>query len=122
MTKLSFSVSKAFRFEAAHSLPHLPKDHKCHKLHGHSYEVVITVSGPVKNEWVQDYAEISAAWKPIYDRLDHQNLDDILLYPTTAENIAQWLWDRLEEVLPMLSRIELRETATTNVIVERCKD
>jgi 6-pyruvoyltetrahydropterin/6-carboxytetrahydropterin synthase len=26
-----------FNFEAAHWLPHVPPDHKCHRLHGHSY-------------------------------------------------------------------------------------
>ena len=26
-----------FKFEAAHRLPNVPSDHKCSRLHGHSY-------------------------------------------------------------------------------------
>jgi len=34
-----------FEFEAAHFLPHVPEDHKCHRMHGHSYHVTIYVEG-----------------------------------------------------------------------------
>ena len=32
-----------FKFEAAHRLPHVPTDHKCSRLHGHSYLVQVHV-------------------------------------------------------------------------------
>ena len=35
------------RFEAAHFLPHVPPDHKCRRMHGHSYRCEIHVTGPV---------------------------------------------------------------------------
>lgn len=114
---MNYEITKSFRFEAAHSLPHLPEGHQCHHLHGHSYEVIIGVSGPVENEWVLDYAEISAEVKPLVERLDHSNLDKILPGATTAENLAAWLWKKLEPRLPLLSRIEVRETPTSNVIL-----
>lgn len=117
--RTKFEITKSFRFEAAHSLPHLPCDHKCHHLHGHSYEVIVGVSGPLRDEWVQDYAEISEAVSPLIAHLDHKNLNDILDFPTTAERIAQWFWWELEVLLPLLSRIEIRETPTSNVILTR---
>ena len=117
MRSMKYTITKQFKFEAAHSLPHLPECHQCHRLHGHSYEVIIGVSGPLVNEWVQDYADISAAVKPLIDSLDHRNLNDILPCATTAENLAAWMWGRLAPSLPMLSRIEVKETPTSNVIV-----
>jgi 6-pyruvoyltetrahydropterin/6-carboxytetrahydropterin synthase len=36
---------------------------------------------------------------------------------TTAENLALWMWNRLWPRLPLLSRIEIRETPTSNCIL-----
>lgn len=114
---MKYEITKSFRFEAAHSLPHLHETHQCHRPHGHSYEIIVGVTGPVVNEWVQDYAEISGAVKPVVDSLDHRDLNELLPYPSTAENLARWLWEKLMPSLPMLSRIEVRETPTSNVIL-----
>lgn len=117
---MSYEITKSFRFEAAHSLPHLPVTHQCHRLHGHSYEIVVGVSGKIDGkEWIQDYADISSAVLPFIAELDHQNLNDILPCVTTAERLAQWFWNGLISKLPLLSRIEVRETPTSNVILTR---
>lgn len=113
-------VSKEFRFEAAHSLPHLPATHKCSKLHGHSYKVVFTFSGLVsrENPWVIDYADIAKEVEPILTQLDHQNLNDLMKWNdgvsviTTAENIARWLFDRIPHRLSLF-KVDLYETPTT---------
>lgn len=116
-----FEITKSFRFEAAHSLPHLPSTHQCCRLHGHSYEVIVGVKGELSEKhWVQDYADISAVVTPLVKALDHQFLNDLFGdMPTTAENIAKWFWEELEIPLPLLSRIEIRETPTSNVILTR---
>lgn len=115
---MKYEITKSFRFEAMHSLPHLPEGHQCRREHGHSYEIIVGVSGPLKDEWVMDYAEISQIAKPIIDRLDHQNLNNILRRPTTAENLAIWIWGQLNNGgLKQISRIEVRETPTSNVIL-----
>lgn len=75
------------------------------------------MSGLIENEWVQDYADISAVVQPLIASLDHRNINDILPMATTAENLAAWLWEQLETELPLLSRIEVRETPTSNVIL-----
>ena len=36
-------IFKEFTFEAAHLLPNLPEDHKCRRLHGHSFRVRLTL-------------------------------------------------------------------------------
>lgn len=116
---MKYEITKSFRFEAAHSLPHLPESHQCHRLHGHSYEVIVGVCGPIVNEWVQDYADINAEVMPLIRVCDHHNLDTVMAEPTTAENLAAWFWKHLESRLPLLSRIEIHETPTSNVILTR---
>src|SRR6201986_3032282 len=61
---MRIELRKAFQFEAAHLLPHLPKSHKCRRLHGHSFKVEIVVAGECdeQNGWLMDYADISAAF------------------------------------------------------------
>jgi len=116
---MKYEITKSFRFEAAHSLPHLPETHQCHRLHGHSYEIIVGVKGnrKIDQAWLQDYAEISGVVLPLIQSLDHRDLNESFLTPTTAENLAAWFWIRLADDLPMLSRIEVRETPTSNCIL-----
>lgn len=67
---------KEFTFEAAHRLPNVPAEHKCSRLHGHSFVVKISVDGEVGETtgWVMDFGEIKVAFKPILERLDHYYL------------------------------------------------
>jgi len=101
------------RFEAAHHLPKVPAAHKCRRLHGHSFEAVITVRGPVDpaSGWLMDYAEIKRVVHPVRDRLDHFYLNDVPgLENPTSENIAIWLWDALLPDLPTLYGVRIAET------------
>lgn len=111
---------KDFTFEAAHRLPGVAADHKCARLHGHSYLLRVHISGDVDavSGMVMDFAEIKAAVKPIIDdQLDHYYLNDVEgLANPTSENLARWVWQRLIPELPQLSAIEVRETCTSGVI------
>jgi len=61
--------------------------------------------------WLMDYAEISEAFKPILQKLDHYYLNDIPgLENPTSENVAQWIWNRLKPKLPQLTEIVVAET------------
>ncbi len=112
-------IFKEFTFEAAHLLPHVPKGHKCRRLHGHSFMVAIHVEGPVTTDkgWVLDFADIKSAFKPIWEQLDHQYLNEIAgLENPTSENIARWIWPRLKSRLPLLSKVVIRETCNSGCI------
>ncbi len=111
---------KEFTFEAAHRLPHVPPDHRCARLHGHSYRVLIHVSGEVdpKSGMVMDFADIKSAFKPIIDEhLDHYYLNDVPgLENPTSENLTRWIWQRLSPALSQMNAVEVRETCTSGVI------
>ena len=108
-----------FRFEAAHRLANVPLDHKCFRMHGHSYEVIVTVSGEVDpaKGWVRDYAEIADAFnEEVFAKLDHRNLNELLRFldgNTTSENLASWIRGRLASRLNLGIegiRVEIWET------------
>lgn len=109
-------IYKEFTFEAAHRLPNVAPGHKCGRLHGHSFKALVYVDGPVGEEtgWVVDFADIKAAFKPLFEQLDHYYLNDIEgLENPTSEVLAKWLWDRLQPSLPNLSRVLVNETCNT---------
>lgn len=109
-------VFKEFQIEAAHLLPNLPADHKCRRLHGHSFRIRVNVAGEVDAGlgWVMDFADIGKAFQPLYAQLDHRYLNDIEgLENPTSENLARWVWDRLKPVLPGLESVQVRETCTS---------
>jgi 6-pyruvoyltetrahydropterin/6-carboxytetrahydropterin synthase len=112
-------IYKEFHFEAAHRLPNVPEGHKCARLHGHSFQVRLSVEGdaPEPAGWVMDFAELKSSFNALHDQLDHRYLNDIPgLENPTSENIARWIWNALKPLLPPLSRVEIRETCTSGCI------
>lgn len=114
---MKVELRKTFQFEAAHRLPLLPADHKCHRLHGHSFKVEVVVAGECDPRlgWLMDYAEISTAFQPFWQQLDHNYLNEIPgLENPTSENVADWIWRRLKPKLPLLREIVVAETCQSS--------
>jgi 6-pyruvoyltetrahydropterin/6-carboxytetrahydropterin synthase len=66
---------------------------------------------------VMDFADIKQAVKPVIARLDHYYLNDIPgLENPTSEVIARWLWREIKAVLPLLSKIVVKETCTSGCV------
>lgn len=115
-----FEVEKRFHFEAGHVLVH--HNGRCSTPHGHSYVLQVVIrsetlipSGPKKN-MVIDFYTISDVVKPmIFDYLDHKWLNDSLQTDSpSAEFIAKWIFDYLENKLPGLYSITIFETSSAS--------
>jgi 6-pyruvoyltetrahydropterin/6-carboxytetrahydropterin synthase len=81
--------------DCAHFLPGHPK---CGALHGHTYQIEITVEGEIKNGMVIDFADLKQEIREVLSRYDHRSWNDFLEYPS-VENICELLSSKLKERL-----------------------
>ena len=112
-------IYKEFVFDSAHFLPHVPDEHKCKNIHGHTYRLRVYVKGEPDElyGWIIDFKELKDLVTPVIDKLDHTLLNTISgLENPTAENIIVWFWQQVKPLLPALCRVELKETSSTGVI------
>lgn len=112
-------IFKVFTIEAAHRLPNVPPEHKCGRLHGHSFGVEVHVRGDIEPDsgWVLDFADVKTAFQPLFDQLDHHYLNEVeSLANPTSENLARWIWERLQPRLPELHTVIVKETCTSGCV------
>lgn len=114
-------LRREFTFDAAHCLS---KYHgKCERLHGHTYRLAVTLEGkPDEDGMLFDFVELKGVVQgTILSELDHAYLNDIIDQPT-AENIAMWIWQRLERLVKRpncdLKSVQVWETADCSATVE----
>ena len=95
-------------FEAAHDLPGYAG--KCRYMHGHSYHVEAEFSARELDPsgMICDFTDLKSALAEFLP--DHAYLNDIVPGPTTAENIARWIFDQLRARDFPVSAVTLWET------------
>ena len=103
-------LSKQFRFEAAHTLRRSIDAEPSRRIHGHSYraEVVLRGEPDARSGMLVDLGYFARSIGEVREALDHQFLDEIAdLGPATLENLASWIWGRLEGDCPGLARVSV---------------
>lgn len=108
-----YTVIKQMEVSAAHSLK-LSYPSKCENLHGHNWIITVYCRSKELNTdgMVIDFSHIK---KSIKSKLDHQNLNEVLPFNPTAENIARWICDQL----PTCYKVEVKESESNTAIYEK---
>ena len=113
---MKFEIKQHFNIESARFLPHLPPEHPCAQMHGHSFKIILRIHSGLDGNigWVMDYNEISKKVAPILALIDHKVLNNVPgLENPTSEFLAFWLYRQIREVLPDLVQISVAETPQT---------
>lgn len=105
-------IWRRYRLQSAHRLPNVAPGHKCGRVHGHGFEVIIHADIDLESRALGvDYDALDDLWAPIHAELDHRYLNDVAgLENPTSELIASWLWSRIKPRLPQLSWVTVYET------------
>lgn len=98
---------------AAHSL-HLSYPSKCENLHGHNWVIIVHCRARELNAdgMVTDFTHIK---ERVLNQLDHRNLNEVLPFNPTAENIARWVCEQVENCY----RVEVQESEGNTAIYEK---
>ena len=100
-----YKLSKKYKFCAAHKL----KDTKslvskmCREVHGHNWGVQVEIK---TDELVDDMIVDFAIIKKIINKLDHQDLNKILDFNPTAENLSKYFHDEFVKYFKSVKQFE----------------
>jgi len=112
-----YAIAKSFTFAAAHHLPLLPAAHKCHRPHGHNYEVTLVLSSAELDgfDFVLDYGHLGRFADMLDNLYDHQDLNVVLDCQPTAENLARVLHGAAAEMFGrgLVESVRVAETPRT---------
>ncbi len=110
-----FTIKKEFYFSASHIIEGLPDGHPCGRLHGHNYTVELILAAEIldKTGFVVDYGDLQPFKDIIDNELDHRHLNDIVPGPTSAENLAYYLFQRAKAIWPQTVAVCVSETPKT---------
>lgn len=126
-----FTLTKEFKFEAAHKLD--GHDGKCARLHGHSWRARVVLRGVAlhghgpKQEMLADFGDVKALVEPLVEsKLDHHYLNETLgTDRPTSEFVAKWLFGELKRAgfgpLAELAAVEVDETCTSSCRYEEAR-
>lgn len=99
-----YKVKVISDFSAAHML----RDYKgkCENLHGHNWKVEVSVSSKKLDRlgMVIDFKELKRGLNSVLEELDHKNLNDLPYFKKvnpTSENIAKYIYDKMEDHRPL---------------------
>jgi 6-pyruvoyltetrahydropterin/6-carboxytetrahydropterin synthase len=116
--KVKMELKVKCHFDAAHFIPH---HEKCGKIHGHRWEVEVTLEGrtrEIHNGMLIDVGEIKSVLERKLHPFDHDLLNKTFFCPT-MEVIALYLLEQLKRDFPFISAVQVWESPDCSVIVRK---
>src|SRR5262249_42610917 len=92
-----YTITKRFAFSASHVIGGLPADHPCGRLHGHNYQVEVSLQSPTLDTsgFVRDFHELSALQDFVSATVDHKHLNEVFGHDRTNHGSYQPMAVRL---------------------------
>lgn len=119
-----FELSQRFYFEAAHTLHRSYETEGSLRIHGHTYEAEVTVSGspdPMTG-MIVDLALLRMEIERVRSMLDHRFLDEVKdLGPATLENLTVFIRNQIRTTFPTLTSVMVERKASGDRCVLHCK-
>ncbi len=115
-----FEVMVQKEFSAANQVAGYSYDGHCDKLHGHNFVLQVYAQKEQLDDanLAIDFGDIKEQLKPILEELDHAAIHlhpDFKGQSTTVENTARYIYRRLKQSVPEVSKVILYETPTQSV-------
>jgi len=108
-----YYVTKKMEISGSHYIT-LEKGSKCESLHGHNWIITVYCKARELDEdgMVVDFGEVK---RLVHGVLDHQDLNAILPFNPTAENMAYWICNQV----PHCYKVDVQETTGNIATYER---
>jgi len=108
-----YYIKKTMEVSGSHQLS-LSYPSKCSQLHGHNWQITVCCKSAELNQdgMVVDFSEVK---RKIHGYLDHGNFNELLPFNPTAENIARWVCEQVENCY----RVEVVESFGNLAIYEK---
>ena len=107
---MSYAISQKFFFDAAHTLNREIEADSSRRIHGHTYNAEVTLSGlrDPQTGMVVDLGLVRHAIEQLRPQLDHRLLDEVPeLGAPTLENLCAYIWRALQPSLPVLTQVRV---------------
>ena len=111
-----FEIKTQMYFSAAHHL--LNYEGECENQHGHNWLVEAYVQGTEldKSNILIDYKVLKKHLKSVLDSLDHKDINELPYFKgisPSSETIAKYIYGKMKEQIPQISKISVWETSTS---------